>query len=116
VDEADDAATDRRRARRPRPVRFRSFLQSGSPTIAERLRLADLLIRADRGTEALPILIGVADELALYGFRDQALEALRRANTIAPGDQPTRERFLALLQSKAVPKIAGKKRKAGVRS
>jgi hypothetical protein len=35
---------------------------------------------------------------------------------VAPGDTPTRERFLALLQSKAQPKIAGKKRKAGVRS
>jgi len=91
--------------------RFRAQLQNGSPTIAERLRLADLLVQADRGREALPILTGVADELALYGFRDEALDALRRANTIAPGDVPTRERFLALLQSKAAPKIAGRKRK-----
>jgi len=92
-------------------ARLRAQLQNGSPTVADRTRLAELLVLAGRAAEALPILIGVSDELALYGFRDEALDALRRANTIAPGDVPTRERFLALLQSKAAPKIAGKKRK-----
>lgn len=98
-------------------ARFRAELDSRSPTLADRVRLADLLVQAGRAGEALPILIGVADEQARYGFRDQALEALRRANTIAPGDPTTRERFLALVRSKVAPKIAGKKRKhAGVRS
>ena len=69
---------------------------SRPPTLADRIRLADLLVHADRGGEALPILLGVADEQTRYGFREKALEALRRADAIAPGDPATRERFVAL--------------------
>jgi hypothetical protein len=98
-------------------ARFRAELDGRSPTLADRVRLADLLVHADRGGEALPILLGVADEQARYGFRDKALEALRRADAIAPGDPATRERFLALAQATEAPKIAGKKRKlAGTRT
>jgi tetratricopeptide (TPR) repeat protein len=55
------------------------------PSAAERLRFADVLVLAGRGAEAMPVLLGVADEQERYGFRDKALEALRRAEEIAPG-------------------------------
>jgi hypothetical protein len=95
-------------------ARFRVELESRPPTLDDRIRLADLLVHADRGGEALPILLGVADEQARYGFREKALEALRRADAIDPGDPATRERFAALAQATEAPKIAGKKRKTGV--
>ncbi|HSD27783.1 MAG TPA: hypothetical protein VLL75_10810, partial [Vicinamibacteria bacterium] len=69
---------------------LRAQFQGRSPTLAERLRLADLLVLSDHGEQALPILLGVADELARYGFNDRALEALRRADGIAPGHPEVR--------------------------
>ena len=71
-------------------------LQGRTPTLDERLRLADLLVLADRGAQAVPILLGVADELARYGFTDRALEALRRADAVVPGRSEVRRRFEAL--------------------
>src|SRR5512146_2550560 len=78
---------------------LRAQFQGRTPTLAERLRLADLLVLADRGEQALPILLGVADEAARYGFNDRALEALRRADTVAPGHTEVRGRFSSLARS-----------------
>lgn len=78
---------------------LRTELQGHTPTLAERLRLADLLVLADHGEQALPILLGVADELARYGFSDRALEALRRADAVAPGHAEVRQRFEALARN-----------------
>ena len=78
---------------------LRTEIQDHTPTLTERLRLADLLVLADRGEQALPILLGVADELARYGFNDRALEALRRADAVAPGHSEVRHRFEALARS-----------------
>lgn len=89
--------------------RLRAELATRTPTVADRLRLADLLVHADRGEEALPILVGIADEQARFGFREKALEALRRADAIAPGDPALRERIEAVARSKAQPFIAGRK-------
>jgi CRP-like cAMP-binding protein len=77
---------------------FRAQLRE-TPTVTERLRLADLLVLADRGDEALPILLGAADERARHGFSDRALEALRRADAIAPGHPEVRERFSTLARA-----------------
>jgi CRP-like cAMP-binding protein len=78
---------------------FRAQIQGRTPTLAERLRLADLLVLADRGDEALPILLGAADELARYGFAERALEALRRADAITPGQPEVRDRFASLARA-----------------
>jgi hypothetical protein len=78
---------------------LRAQFQGRSPTLAERLRLADLLVLAEHGEQALPILLGVADELARYGFNDRALEALRRADSAAPGHPDVRGRFASLARS-----------------
>jgi hypothetical protein len=95
---------------------LRTDLQSHTPTLAERLRLADLLVLADHGEQALPILLGVADELARYGFSDRALEALRRADAVAPGHAEVHERFESLARSAgariAAPEAPGKKARA----
>ena len=68
-------------------------MQGRPPTHGERLRLADLLVLADRGEQALPLLLGVADDMARHGFGERALEALRRAFAIAPNHPDVRDRF-----------------------
>lgn len=75
---------------------LRAELRTTTPTLADRLRLADLLVLAERGLEALPILLWVADEQARFGFVEKALEALRRADAIEPGRTEVRDRFVAL--------------------
>jgi CRP-like cAMP-binding protein len=75
---------------------LRAELRTRTSTLADRLRLADLLVLAERGPEALPILLWVADEQARFGFVEKALEALRRADAIAPGRTEVRDRFVAL--------------------
>jgi CRP-like cAMP-binding protein len=75
---------------------LRAEIQGRTATTDERLRLADLLVMAERGEQAVPILLGLADELARYGFTDRALEALRRADAIAPGRSEVRSRFESL--------------------
>ena len=69
------------------------------PTLSERLRLADLLVLADRGAAAVPILLEVADELARYGMAERALEALRRADAISPGHADVKKRFEAMART-----------------
>ena len=64
---------------------FREEFDGRQPTPAERLRMADLLVLAGRGEDAMPILFGIADEQARFGFIDKALEALRRASEVEPG-------------------------------
>jgi thioredoxin-like negative regulator of GroEL len=78
---------------------LKAEFQGRTPTLAERLRLADLLVLAEHGEQALPILLGVADELARYGFSDRALEALRRADAVAPGHGDVRRRFESLART-----------------
>jgi CRP-like cAMP-binding protein len=72
---------------------FQAEMQGRPATHGERLRLADLLVLADRGEEALPLLLNVADDMARYGFQERALEALRRAHAIAPNHPDVRDRF-----------------------
>jgi len=75
---------------------LRGAFQDRQPTLAERLRYADLLVLAEQGQEALPVLVGVAEEQQRYGFTDKALEALRRAQAIDPADPKIRESIKAL--------------------
>jgi len=77
-------------------ARLRSDLGDRTPTAGEMLRLADLLVLADRDEEALPILLDIADTYARHGFRDKALVALRRADAVDPGRPEVSRRFEAL--------------------
>lgn len=78
---------------------LRAELAGRTATLGERLRLADLLVLADRGKDAVAILLLVADEQARYGASERALEALRRADAIEPGHAAVRERFEAMART-----------------
>jgi CRP-like cAMP-binding protein len=65
---------------------LRSQLQgSMAPAVTTRLQLCDLLIQAGREQEAVPILIGLADEFAGDGFVAKAIAILKRVEKIDPG-------------------------------
>jgi hypothetical protein len=63
------------------------------PSTTERQGYAELLVRAGRGAEAVPVLLGIADEQERYGFPDKALEALRCAAAIDPEQAEVKERL-----------------------
>ena len=66
------------------------------PDANQRLQFAGLLVLARRGSEAVPILLGLADENVRYGFPDRALELLERIETIQPGRSDVARRRASL--------------------
>lgn len=65
-----------------------------------RLQLADTLVLANRGKEAAPILMGLADEHAQDGFAAKAIAILKRIEKIAPGRRDVEERLAHLIREK----------------
>ena len=74
---------------------LRSQFEAGNRSPELRLQFADVLIQGGRAEDALPVLIGVADELA-GASRDRAIQALRRAEQIAPGREEVVMRLATL--------------------
>jgi CRP-like cAMP-binding protein len=66
-----------------------------------RLQLADTLVLANRGRDAAPILMGLADEHAKDGFAAKAIAILKRIEKIAPGRRDVEERLAHLIQEKS---------------
>jgi hypothetical protein len=65
-----------------------------------RLQQADVLIMAGRDKEAVPVLLGLADEHASEGFAAKAIAVLKRIEKIAPGRRDVEERLAHLIQEK----------------
>jgi hypothetical protein len=62
-----------------------------------RLQLADTLIAAGRGREAVPLLREMADELAAEGFAAKAIAVLKRIQKIDPGRIDIERRLASLI-------------------
>ncbi len=65
-------------------------------TINQRLQLADLLVQLGRPAEAVPVFIGLAEELAADGFTARAIAALKRVEKLEPGQPHVEARLAAL--------------------
>jgi cAMP-dependent protein kinase regulator len=66
-----------------------------------RLQLADTLVAAGRGREAVPLLREMADELAAEGFAAKAIAILKRIQKIDPGRIDIEKRLAALIAEHA---------------
>jgi CRP-like cAMP-binding protein len=83
---------------------LRTRLQQKRPDTKTRLRLADLLMQAGRGPEAVPLLLGLSDDFASEGAMAKAIAALKRVEKLKPNlpevaqrlDRLARQRALAL--------------------
>ena len=78
---------------------MRAQFKESPPTVETRLLFVDCLILAGRGKEAVPVLIGLADEVLGEGQAAKALGLLKRAQQIEP-DRPEVEAKLAGLVKK----------------
>jgi hypothetical protein len=65
-----------------------------------KLKLADVLIAAGRGKEAVGTLMGLADSEAADGFAAKAIAVLKRIEKIEPGRRDVEERLAHLIQEK----------------
>ena len=79
---------------------LRTEFQKGSREPRLRHQLADVLVLAGRGREAVPILAGLADELARTGFAAKAIAVLKRIDKIDPGRADVARKLAALIEAK----------------
>ncbi len=77
-------------------ARLREQFSRRYPSTTERQHYAEVLVLAGRGVEAVPVLLGIADEQERYGFPDEALEALERAAEIHPDQAEVKERLASI--------------------
>lgn len=77
---------------------MRAQFKQRPPNIETRLQFVDVLILAGRGKEAVPVLIGLADELTTDGEGGRAIGLLKRIESIEPGREDVEERLAALVK------------------
>jgi len=89
-------------------VVMREQFRRKSPDAPARQQFAELLILADRRGEAIPILLGLADEHLRFGFIDKAKDALGRIEQLESGrpDVAQRLRRIAAKNDRPEPRAA----------
>src|SRR6266851_513101 len=65
-----------------------------------RLQLADVLVSAGKGKEAVTILLPLADEFAKEGFAAKAISVLKKIQKVDPGRRDIDSRLANLIQEK----------------
>lgn len=65
-----------------------------------RLQLADVMVMAGKGREAVPILLGLADEFALEGFAAKAISVLKKVQRVDPGRGDVEVKLAKLIKEK----------------
>jgi hypothetical protein len=96
-------------------VVMREQFRRTSPDAPSRQQFAELLILADRRAEAVPILLGLADEDLRFGFLEKAKEALQRIEQVESGRPDVAQRLrriTGLEQAPTESRVAGKPRRA----
>ncbi len=68
-----------------------------------RMQLADVLQRAGRAAEAVPVLLELAEEFALSGSPAKAIATLKRAQGISPGQPEVENRLAYLIAQQRAP-------------
>jgi len=76
---------------------LRDQFQAGRRDADLRLQLADVLVLDGRGGEAVPIYMGLADELARGGHGPRAIAVLKKIERVAPGRGDVADRIARLL-------------------
>jgi hypothetical protein len=74
---------------------LRARFEAGNRSPELRLQLADVLVEAGKADEAIPVLIGVADEVATVSPQ-RAIQALQRVERIDPGREDVAMRLATL--------------------
>jgi cyclic nucleotide-binding protein len=79
---------------------LRADLSAGRSDPRLRLQLSDVLVLAGKGDEAVPILLGLADEFARDGFAAKAISVLKKVEKIDPGRRDVDTSLASLIKEK----------------
>ena len=84
---------------------LREQFKQGTRDPRLRLQMADVLVLSGRGKEAVPILVGLADEYAAEGFAAKAIALFKKIDKIDPGRKDVETKLAGLIQepARAVP-------------
>jgi CRP-like cAMP-binding protein len=78
---------------------LRAQFKERPPGVQLRLQFVDLLVLAGRGKEAVPVLLGLAEELVADGFATKAVAILKRIEKIEPGRRDVEALLGSLVKS-----------------
>ena len=79
---------------------LRAEFKQGSRDPRLRLQLADVMVMAGKGRDAVPILLGLADEFALDGFAAKAISVLKKVQKIDPKRAEVEVKLAKLIKQK----------------
>lgn len=79
---------------------LRAEFRQGSRDPRVRLQLADVLVMAGKGKEAVPILLGLADEFALEGYAAKAISVFKKVQKIDPSRREVEVKLAKLIKEK----------------
>ncbi len=77
---------------------MRAQFKQRPPAIETRLQFVDVLILAGRGKEAVPVLLGLADEVAADAQDAKAIGLLKRVEELEPGRADVEQKLAALVK------------------
>ena len=77
---------------------LREQFKQGTRDPRLRLQMADVLVLSGRGKEAVPILVGLADEYASEGFAAKAIALFKKIDKIDPGRKDVERKLAGLIQ------------------
>jgi len=79
---------------------LRGLLQQHGRDARLRMKLADVLVMAGRGRDAVPVLLDLADELAADGQAARSIALLKKVQRIDPGRSEVEEKLADLIKAK----------------
>jgi cyclic nucleotide-binding protein len=79
---------------------LRAELAAGRSDPRLRLQLSDVLVLSGREKEAVPLLLGLADEFARDGFAAKAISVLKKVEKIDPGRRDVDSSLASLIKEK----------------
>lgn len=82
---------------------IRAGLQKRKKDRRLRLKLVDVLVLAGKTREAVEILNGLADDLALAGFAAQSIAVLKRIQSLLPGSAEIEEKLAYMIRQESRP-------------
>lgn len=84
-------------------VQLRNDVKSAPKDTRTRIQLADVLIEAGRGEDAVPVLLKLAQDFGIEGSAGRAIAVLKKIERIQPGRQDVQKALAALIKKTTKP-------------
>jgi hypothetical protein len=84
-------------------VQLRTEIKNAPKDTRTRIQLADVLIEAGRGDDAVPVLLKLAQDFGIEGSAGRAIAVLKKIERIEPGRQDVQKALAALIKRSTKP-------------